>query len=110
MMSHVIRLAALGAVLALLSFSASDPARSQDEWIAAGRGGGHVIVFRPGATHQDQADTDPLNIKNVPKQRQPNDQGKALARPTGEASRPLKIPAGQVYTSQFNRAVETGTL
>src|ERR1044072_6340412 len=74
------------------------------------RAGGHVIVFRHGATHQDQADTDPLNITNVAKQRQLNDQGRALAREIGEAMRKLKIPVGQVITSQFNRAVETGTL
>ena len=72
--------------------------------------GGHVIVFRHGATHNDQADTDPLNIANVAKQRQLNDQGRALAREIGEAMRKLKIPVGQVITSQFNRAVETGTL
>ena len=74
------------------------------------RAGGHVIVFRHGATHQDQADTDPLNISNVAKQRQLNDQGRALAREIGEAMRKLKIPVGQVITSQFNRAIETGTL
>jgi len=72
--------------------------------------GGYVIVFRHGATHADQADTDPLNIANVAKQRQLNDQGRALAREIGEAMRKLKIPVGQVVTSQFNRAVETGTL
>jgi phosphohistidine phosphatase SixA len=72
--------------------------------------GGHVIVFRHGATHADQADTDPLNIANVAKQRQLNDQGRALAREIGEAMRKLKIPVGRVITSQFNRAVETGTL
>ena len=47
------------------------------------RAGGHVIVFRHGATYQDQADTDPLNIGNVAKQRQLNDQGRALAREIG---------------------------
>src|SRR6187399_1654104 len=80
------------------------------ESIKALRGGGHVIVFRHGATHNDQADTDPLNIANVAKQRQLNDQGRALAREIGEAMRKLKVPVGQVLTSQFNRAVETGTL
>ena len=80
------------------------------EAIKAMRGGGHVIVFRHGATHQDQADTDPLNLANVAKQRQLNDQGRALAREIGEAMRKLKIPVGQVHTSKFNRAVETGTL
>ena len=74
------------------------------------RGGGHVIVFRHGATHTDQADTDPLNISNLAQQRQLNDQGRALARAIGEAMRKLNIPVGQVVTSQFNRAIETGTL
>ena len=78
--------------------------------VKALRGGGHVIVFRHGATHADQADTDPLNITNVAKQRQLNDQGRALARAIGESIRKLNIPVGQVVTSQFNRAVETGTL
>jgi len=78
--------------------------------VKALQGGGHVIVFRHGATHTDQADTDPLNITNVANQRQLNDQGRALAREIGEAMRKLQIPVGQVITSQFNRAVETGTL
>jgi len=78
--------------------------------IKALQDGGHVVIFRHGATHADQADTDPLNIANVAKQRQLNDQGRALAREIGEAMRKLKIPVGQVITSQFNRAVETGTL
>ena len=80
------------------------------EAVKALRGGGHVIVFRHGATHADQADTDPLNPANIEKQRQLNDQGRALARQIGEAMRKLNIPVGQVVTSQFNRAVETGTL
>src|SRR5436305_4685675 len=78
--------------------------------VKALRGGGHVIVFRHGATHADQADTDPLNIANIEKQRQLNDQGRALARAIGDALHKLNIPVGHVVTSQFNRAVETGTL
>ena len=67
-----------------------------------------MIVFRHGATHQDQADTDPLNFANLDKQRQLNDAGRAKAREIGEAFRKLKIPVGQVHTSMFNRAIETG--
>ncbi len=44
------------------------------------------------------------------KQRQLNDQGRELARSIGDSIRKLKIPVGQVHTSLFNRAVETGTL
>jgi phosphohistidine phosphatase SixA len=101
--------------LGLLALAFASPANAQVdpgmmEAVKALRGGGHVIVFRHGATHADQADTDPLNIANVAKQRQLNDQGRALAREIGEAMRKLQIPVGQVVTSQFNRAVETGTL
>ena len=50
-------------LLALLSL----PARGQEapasaDLLKALRAGGHVIVFRHGATHADQADTDPLNV------------------------------------------------
>jgi hypothetical protein len=96
------------AMLALGSFL--EPTYSQAEWIGALRQGGHVIVFRHGATHTDQADTDPLNLSNIAKQRQLNDNGRALARSIGESMRKLKIPVGQVTTSMFNRAVETGKL
>jgi hypothetical protein len=95
MLRHIVRLASLCVLSALWLMPAGSTALAQAEWITALRGGGHVIVFRHGATHQDQADTDPLNLKNV-----------AL----GDAMRKLKIPVGQVHTSMFNRAVETGTL
>src|SRR5580765_5241150 len=72
--------------------------------------GGYVIVFRHGATHRDQADTDPLNLDNVEKQRQLNDGGRAVAKQVGESMKKLGIPLGKVYTSRFNRAVETGKL
>jgi len=107
---HIVRLASLGILALLWSLPVSSTALAQAEWIAAVRGGGHVIVFRHGATYQDQADTDPLNLKNVAQQRQLNDQGRELARSIGNDMRKLKIPVGQVHTSMFNRAVETGTL
>jgi phosphohistidine phosphatase SixA len=57
-----------------------------------------------------QRDTDPLHLENVDKQRQLNDSGRVQARSIGEAMRKLKIPVGEVYTSMFTRAVETGKL
>ena len=97
------------AALAFISPANAQVDPGNMEAVKALRGGGHVIVFRHGATHADQADTDPLNPANIEKQRQLNDQGRALARSIGEAMRKLNIPVGQVVTSQFNRAVETGT-
>src|SRR5712671_1590011 len=90
------------------SSQSADPAAAA--WIAALRGGGHVIVIRHGATHTDQADTDPLNISDTTKQRHLNDQGRALAKSIGESMRKLRIPVASVQTSMFFRAIETGRL
>lgn len=72
--------------------------------------GGYVIVFRHGATNPNQADTDPLNHDNVSKQRQLSNGGKELAAQVGISLKALQVPIGKVYTSKFNRAVETGRL
>jgi phosphohistidine phosphatase SixA len=85
-------------------------AQTQPEWLNALRAGGHVIIIRHGATYMDQADTDPLNMNNVAKQRQLNDAGRAKAKEMGEAFRKLKIPVGPVVTSMFFRAIETGKI
>ena len=107
----IIRLALFCVLFGCLSVAAnSQPAPSQAEWIDALRQGGHVIVFRHGATFSDQADTDPLNPKNVAQQRQLNDDGRSLAKAIGEAMHKLRIPVGEVQTSLFQRAVDTGTL
>ena len=74
------------------------------------RAGGYVIVFRHGATHPDQADTDPLNLDNVAKQRQLNDKGRADAKAVGEAFKAAGVPIGKSYSSRFYRAVETARL
>jgi phosphohistidine phosphatase SixA len=107
----IIRQALLFALFGFLSVAAnSQPAPAQAEWIDAVRQGGHVIVFRHGATYSDQADTDPLNFKNVAQQRQLNDDGRSLAKSIGEAMRKLRIPVAEIQTSMFQRAVDTGTL
>jgi broad specificity phosphatase PhoE len=72
--------------------------------------GGYVIVFRHGATNRDQADTDPLNYDNIAQQRLLSEGGKKVAKQVGEAFKKLGIPLGKVYTSKFNRAVETAKL
>ena len=111
MVTRIVRLAWLCASLALSSLpAAAQNTAPQADWINALRDGGYVIVFRHGATHQDQADTDPLNTDNVAKQRQLNDDGRALAKSIGESLRKLRIPIGQVHTSLFKRAIDTGAL
>jgi len=100
--------AAAAALWSLPAYGQLSP--SQPEWINALRQGGYVIVFRHGATHADQADTDPLHLENVAQQRQLNDQGRELARAIGAAMRSLKLPVALVHTSAFQRAKETGEL
>lgn len=98
------------ALLALPALGAHAQAVDLKAVAQAMRQGGYVIVFRHGATQRDQADTDPLNHDNVARQRQLSESGKDVARQVGEAFKALGIPLGAVYTSKFNRAVETGRL
>jgi broad specificity phosphatase PhoE len=102
------------AALALVVAGLALPARAQNQDLSALvgqlRDGGYVIVMRHGGTNRDQADTDPLNPENVAKQRLLSESGRDVARQVGAALRKLGIPLGTVYTSQFNRAVETGRL
>jgi phosphohistidine phosphatase SixA len=74
------------------------------------RGGGYVVVFRHGATHADQADTDPLNLDNVAQQRQLNDKGRADAKAVDDAFKAAGVPIGKSISSRFYRAVETAKL
>ena len=102
----------VAAVLTALLTAATAWAQSAsvDDVLSKLRAGGHVIVLRHGATHNDQADTDPLNFDNVAKQRQLNDRGRADARALGDVFKRAGVPLGRVYSSRFQRAVETARL
>ena len=78
--------------------------------VKALRQGGYVLVMRHGATHADQADTDPLHLDNIAQQRHLNDVGRTQAKSIGNAIRRLGIPIASVTTSLFFRAQETGKL
>ena len=71
--------------------------------------GGYVLVVRHGATDPAQTDIYPLS-SDMTKQRQLSEPGREVAKQMGAAFKKLGIPIGNVYTSQLNRAVETGTL
>ena len=74
------------------------------------RTGGYVIAIRHGATHADQADTDPLNHENIAKQRQLNAKGEEAAKALGDAFRSMNVPVSKAITSHFNRAYQTAKL
>ena len=101
--------ASLVTLLAIATAWAQSPAPVADIMRAL-RTGGHVIVVRHGATHADQADTDPLNPDNVAKQRHLNERGREQARGVGEALKTAQVPIGKSYSSRFQRAVETARL
>jgi phosphohistidine phosphatase SixA len=71
--------------------------------------GGYVIVFRHGASNKNQSDT-ALTFSDITKQRLLSDKGRKECKQVGESFRKLGIPLGKIYTSMFNRAVETGKL
>ena len=80
---------------------------------AALKQGGYVIVFRHGATTADKGTADPMGAgrgKSTSTERQLSAFGRQTAREIGDAFKTLQIPIGAVYTSQLNRAVETGRL
>jgi hypothetical protein len=74
------------------------------------KAGGHVIVFRHGATDESQKDAYPLKFDDMSAQRQLNEKGRDAARQIGEALSNRGIPIGSVYASRLNRAVETAKL
>jgi len=106
------RLAVLLVATVLLAINpAFAQQRASDTEIAeALRAGGHVIVFRHGATFADQADTDPLNPDDITKQRQLNAKGEEAAKALGAAFKQIGVPVSKAITSQFNRAYQTAKL
>ncbi len=106
-MKHALASLVMVALLVSPAFGQTLP---PEEVLKVLRAGGYVIVVRHGATHADQADTDPLNLDNVAKQRQLNDKGRADARALGELFKAASVPIGKSYSSRFFRAVETARL
>jgi broad specificity phosphatase PhoE len=97
-------------LLVMLALSASADAADLDALLAALKGGGYVLVFRHGATDDSQKDVYPFKFDDMTAQRQLNDTGRGTARELGQALKKLGVPIGEIYTSQLNRAVETGRL
>jgi phosphohistidine phosphatase SixA len=104
-----LRFLPIAALVALL-WTVGATAQTSSDVVSALRTGDNIIVLRHGATFADQADTNPLDPKDTAHQRQLNDAGKAAAKAMGDALRAMKVPVGQVTTSRFQRAVDTGTL
>lgn len=100
----------------IASFAAlSAPASAEDlQAVAAAlKQGGYVVVFRHGATTAGKEGTDPMGAgrgKSTATERQLSPRGRQAARDIGGAFKTLHIPIGAVYTSELQRAVDTGRL
>jgi phosphohistidine phosphatase SixA len=96
----------------LLLLLGCSPVSAEDsrELVSALKQGGHVVVFRHGATDESQKDIYPLNFDDMKAQRQLSEKGRDTARQIGTAIKKLGIPIGEIYTSRLNRAIETGKL
>jgi hypothetical protein len=93
-----------------LAMPSPSHAADLDGLVASLKVGGYVLVFRHGATDDSQKDAYPFKFDDMTAQRQLNETGRHMARELGEALKKLGVPIGEVYTSQLNRAVETGKL
>jgi phosphohistidine phosphatase SixA len=72
--------------------------------------GGYVLVVRHVATDDSQKDVYPFMFDDMKTQRQLSEEGRKVAREMGDAMKALGVRLGEVYTSQLNRARETGSL
>jgi hypothetical protein len=100
-------------VACLIAVSAAALVHAQSDnlksLVPALKQGGYVLVVRHGATDSAQTDIYPLS-SDMTKQRQLSEPGREVAKQIGAAFKKLGVPIGNVYTSQLNRAVETGKL
>jgi broad specificity phosphatase PhoE len=100
----------ISCLVIFLAMSPQSYAADLDGLVSSLKGGGYVLVFRHGATDDSQKDVYPFKLDDMTAQRQLSEKGRVMARELGEALKKLGVPIGDVYTSQLNRAVETGRL
>jgi len=98
----------VGLLAFVCSFQVS--AEPDTRLVDALRSGGNVLVMRHGATRTDQQDSNPNDPGDWAHQRQLSDEGRATAREIGAVLHALKVSVDDVLTSEFLRAIETGTL
>lgn len=75
--------------------------------VASLRKGGYVIVMRHASSPPTPPDPAHSNVDNPQHERQLDDHGRSSARAMGEALRRLRVPVGQVLSSDTYRALET---
>lgn len=106
--------AILSILLVVLALPVAQPARAQAQnslaLVSELQKGGHVIFFRHGATDKRQADTDVSNLDNCATQRNLVDYGRQQSQMIGAGFKALRIPVGEVVSSNFCRCMETAKI
>ncbi|MEL7237571.1 MAG: histidine phosphatase family protein, partial [Planctomycetota bacterium] len=74
------------------------------------RAGGHVVYFRHAQTEKDYADQVTADVNDGSTQRVLSEEGWHQAKGIGVAFRELKIPVGDVISSEYFRAWQTADL
>ena len=72
--------------------------------------GGYVIYFRHADTGPASPEPAPVDLQRCETQRNLNEHGRNQARQIGEQFRRLRIPVGEVLTSEFCRCWQTAEL
>lgn len=72
--------------------------------------GGYVIFFRHAGTNREHKDTDIRDLTNCATQRNLTEQGREQSKLIGEGFAALKIPVGEVFTSEYCRCFDTAQI
>ncbi|MDO8728659.1 MAG: histidine phosphatase family protein [bacterium] len=99
--------------IASVSATSNDSTHASAEKVAAAmaglKNGGYVVVMRHGATDPNDADTDPYHLEQCGNQRLLTDRGRLAASGIGKQLHRAGMQVdGQVITSRYCRAIETG--
>jgi phosphohistidine phosphatase SixA len=104
----------LGFAASLASAAKGEPdpavALSGAQLVHALQGGGFVIYFRHADTGTPSAEGSEVDLKRCETQRNLNDHGRNEARSIGAEFDRLRIPVGEVLTSEFCRCWQTAEL
>lgn len=109
-MTSLLRAALAMALVLVPAISSAQSAQLQgDALVQALRGGGYVILMRHAAT-EAKLDSDTVDLGDCTTQRNLSPEGRATARAIGERVAKLGLPIGDVHTSPYCRALESGRL
>lgn len=80
------------------------------ELVKALQQGGHIIYFRHAQTEKDYADQVSAKMGDCSTQRMLSEDGWQQAKKIGQGFSDLKIPVGEVYSSEYCRAWQTADI